>query len=140
MSDPRFKPRHYTTEPENFGRTEWIGWVGADDEPGKVRSTDEWVRIATAKRQHQCAVAIRTMAVEQFGSLKAYARECDMPYDRFSKVMRGVAIMRLEDIAQAECVLGEILTVGSTLNLNGGEMAPPTRRIEQPEATPRQER
>ena len=41
--------------------------------------------------------------------MKAYAAKCEMPYDRLSKVMRGEVIMRLEDIAQAERILGGIL-------------------------------
>ena len=109
MSNPRFTPRRYTSEPENFGRRNLIDWVDDNDQPGKARSTHEKDRIAAAKLQHQFSVAIRRRASDKFGSLRAYAGECEVPYDRLSKVMRGEAIMRLEDIAQAERVLGDVL-------------------------------
>lgn len=109
MSSPRFIPRRCSTEPENFGRTRQIGWVDDNDEPSRVRSSYEQDRIAAARLQHRYAVVIRRRAREECGSLKAYAAKCEMPYDRLSKVMRGEVIMRLEDIAQAERILGGIL-------------------------------
>ena len=123
MSNPRFTPRRYTSEPENFGRTDWIDWVDDNDQPGKSRSSYEKDRIAAAKLQHRFSVAIRKKASDKFGSLKAYARECEVPYDRLSKVMRGEAIMRLEDVAQAQRILGEIVAVNPT--------SPSNRRAEQ---------
>ena len=123
MSNPRFTPRRYTSEPENFGRTREIGWVDDTDGPDKVRSTYEQDRFAAARLQHQYAVGIRRRARTKHGSLKVYAEECGIPYDRLAKVMRGEVIMRLEDIVQAERILGGIL--------DEKPKSTPTRRMEQ---------
>ena len=130
MSNPRFTPRRYTSEPGNFGRRDLIDWVDDNDGPDKVRSTYEQDRIAAAKLQHQFSVAIRGKASDEFGSLKAYARECEMPYDRLSKVMRGEAIMRLEDVAQAERILGGIVEVDPASKRRKEQARVKTRRQE----------
>ena len=57
---------------------------------------------------------------------------CNVPYDRTVKVMRGEVLMRFEDLAMAEQVLGGILRTDNV-------MSPGTHRIEQVEANSRQE-
>ena len=54
------------------------------------------------------AVAIRSKARARFKTVRAYADRCGGSYDRMAKVMRGEAMMRLEDIAQAHRILGGI--------------------------------
>ena len=56
---------------------------------------------------------------------KAYADACNVPYDRLSKVMRGTAIIRFEDVAQAERLLGGM--VGNGLVIDGGKDNPTAR-------------
>jgi len=65
---------------------------------------------AAAKYQHHYALKIRRRAQQKFGSLEGYAEACGVPADRLVKVMRGEAIMRIEDLVRAERVLGYIIT------------------------------
>lgn len=102
MSDPRFKPRRYTTEPAVYGKAETIGWK-------ETRTDQERDRLLAAQLQHRYAVRITRRAQRKFGSLKAYARATDLNYDRLSKIIRGEALMRFEDLAHAERLLGGII-------------------------------
>jgi hypothetical protein len=118
MSNPRFSPRRYIEDWESFGRVTGPRWL--DD----VRSDHQRDQLAAAQLQHQFALRIYRAIRHQRKTLKAYAEMCDVPYDRLAKVMRGEVIMRLEDIAQAERILGGILTPGDM-------MSPPTHRIDE---------
>ena len=102
MSDPRFKPRAYTTEPNAFGKAANLGWI--------TPTTDEETDLCrTAQLQHSYAVRINRRLREMDKTVRDYSRMTGIGYDRLAKVLRGDAIMRLEDIAQAERLLGEIL-------------------------------
>ena len=100
MSNPRFQPRDYASSPD-FGMYAGIGWK-------KSVSDKEHDRTNAARLQHMYAVAIRLKARARFKTIRAYADTCGVSYDRMAKVLRGEAIMRLEDIAQAERILGGI--------------------------------
>jgi hypothetical protein len=93
------RPRRYTTEPSAFGKAATIGWVEAHNEP-------EADRLLAA--QHQYAVRINARVRVKFGSLEGYAEAAGLSYDGISKIVRGEALMRLEDLANAERVLGII--------------------------------
>lgn len=54
---------------------------------------------------------IRRSITAQYGSVKAYAAYHGLIYDRLIKVLRGETLMRLEDIAQADRLLGGDLSV-----------------------------
>ena len=109
MSDPRFTPRRYTTDPDLFGKARVIGWQS------ELRSVHEQDRLAAAQMQHHYAFEIRRRAREKYKSMNQYAQTCGVSYDRLAKVLRGDAIMRLEDIAQAERLLGKFIERGPRL-------------------------
>lgn len=106
MSDPRFTPRRYTTDPDLFGKARVVGWQN------DLRSVHEQDRLAAAQMQHDYAFEIRRRVREQYKSMNQYAQAFGVSYDRLAKVMRGDAIMRLEDIAQAERLLGNFTEQG----------------------------
>lgn len=97
MSNPRFTPRAFSEEPDAFGVARRITW--------REPTQGEVDQINAARLQHQWALAIRTSSKAQFGSVKAYAMAAQQNYDRLAKVLRGDAIMRLEDIAAAQRLL-----------------------------------
>jgi len=97
VSNPRFEPRAFTEEPDAFGLARRIAWR----EPAQ----GDIDRVNAARLQHQWALAIRKSSKDQFGSVKAYATAAQQNYDRLAKVLRGDAIMRLEDIAAAQRLL-----------------------------------
>jgi hypothetical protein len=99
MSTPRFHPRCYTVEPGVFGKARMIGWCQAT-------SAEDETKLMASQIQHAYAVRIRDLAVDRYGDLKSYADATGTDYQRLAKVLRGEAIMRLEDIAEAHRHLG----------------------------------
>jgi len=104
MSDPRYRPRRYSAEPSVFGKARAIAWL-----PVPPGSEDQHL---AAQMQHVYAVAIATEAKSRYGSLKGYARAVDVDYQRLAKILRGEAVMRLEDIASARLHLGPAIPFG----------------------------
>ena len=100
VTQPRFRPRRYTLEPKAFGKARSIRWV--EPNPG----TED--QHAAAQMQHEWAVAINEAAIRNYGSLKRYTDENELPYDRLTRILRGDEIMRLEDIATAQRLLGVV--------------------------------
>lgn len=96
VSDPRFRPREFCAEPAAYGRASVVSWVEASDEQ----------RAEAARLQHECAVRIRTEAMARFGSIGRYAEAIGQTPDRLRKVLRGEAVMQLEDLAAARIHLG----------------------------------
>ena len=102
MSDPRFRPRAYTSEPNAFGKAANLVWI--------TPATDAEMDLCRAAQlQHTYAVRINRRLRETNKTVRDYAEMTGVGYDRLAKVLRGDAIMRLEDIAQANRLLGEIL-------------------------------
>lgn len=104
MSDDRYRPRTYTTEPAAFGKAATIAW------PSVPRSGE--ARLLAAQVQHHCAVAITREAKAQYVTLKKYARRAGVDYQRLTKILRGEAVMRLEDMANARLHLGDAIPFG----------------------------
>ncbi len=100
VSDPRFKPRSFTLDPRGFGKVAQLRWRETGD-------AGEETRAITARVQHDFAYAI-TEAVTRspYRTVKAYAQATGTDYQRLTKILRGEAIMRLEDIADAHRHLG----------------------------------
>jgi len=98
MGNPRYVPKRYTDEPKEFGRARAVTW-----KPVQPGSEDQ---RRAAQIQHDWAVQIRREAATKYGSLAKYAETTGLSYDRLIKVLSGREIMRLEDIAQAERLLG----------------------------------
>ena len=100
VSDPRFKPRSFTLDPKGFGKVAHLRWCEPAD------ATEE-TQVITAQIQHEFAYAI-TEAVSKspHRTVKAYAQSTSTDYQRLTKILRGDAIMRLEDIADAHRNLG----------------------------------
>lgn len=111
MSDPRFQPRLMAVPRDRpyFGKVARISWLEGSTE------TEE-KRIATARLQHALAVKITGTLRDKGYNVRSYAKLAGVSYDRMAKVLRGEALMRLEDIADAERLLG--LVVPALLEVN----------------------
>lgn len=94
-------PRAFTDEPESFGRAQTIQWK-------RVGPLDQEALLLAAQWQHTSAVRIRDRIRATKSNLKTYARDAGTSYDRLGKMLRGVIAMRLEDIAVADILLGDI--------------------------------
>ena len=101
MSDPRFQPRSMAKpfDRHKFGKTVEISWL-----EGSTEIEDR--RIAAARLQHALAVEITARLRNKRQSIRVYAELAGVSYDRMAKVLRGEALMRLEDVADAERILG----------------------------------
>ena len=122
MSGPRYVPRSVCAEPDGFGKASGVRWVPATDEHSAAL-------VRAARLQHLYAVRIRTRAnaiakgkvtpnesgplaarpgADTTTPLKMLARLSGRSYPRLLRCLRGEVVMRLEDIAWADLVLGEI--------------------------------
>lgn len=101
MSDPRFQPRLMAVPSDRgrFGRVAQIAWLEGSTE-------SEVKRIATARLQHALVVKIMAKLQDKGQNIRSYADLAGVSYDRMGKVLRGEALMRLEDVADAERLLG----------------------------------
>lgn len=105
MASQRYVPRHYTTRPDLFGKTPNIPW--------KVPNDGSEVYLLASQIQHYLCLRIydvtKTSAGD--GKLTTYIRavggdiddeERNRHYQRLGRVMRGEAILRLDDVATAQ--------------------------------------
>lgn len=58
--------------------------------------------------QHLYAIRIRDRINVQGWSIGEYAGKAGTSYDRMLKILRGTALLRLEDIAVADLLVGEV--------------------------------
>jgi hypothetical protein len=119
MSDPRFRPREMAAPPHrrDFGKVQEISWLEGTTEA-------EASRIAAARLQHALAVKITGRLKDKRLSIRSYAELAEIGYDRMAKVLRGEAVMRLEDVSDAERLLGAIAAplLEETRSLEAGRM------------------
>jgi hypothetical protein len=106
MSDPRYRPRDWAVEPALFGVGMDIKW--GDD----VNVQSDFAQRGASALQHDVAVSVRNRLRDRPRrmSLKRLAAETEISYDRLSRLLRGEVVMRLEDIAAMEAVLGALVT------------------------------
>lgn len=104
MSDPRFRPREMAVPADRhlFGKARRIDWLDA-------HTNSEESRIEAARLQHFFAVRMTVKIREEGHTIRSYAVLAGVGYDRMAKVLRGEAVMRLEDVSDAERLLGGIL-------------------------------
>ncbi len=124
---PRYCPRDYCAEPESFGYARTVRWIPQTDERSKAL-------CIAAQMQHVYAVRIRqrakfldqqakdaTKARSATGdlsaevepgvpgkALKLLAEKTGTSYPRLLRALRGEVVLRLDDIAWADLVLGQI--------------------------------
>lgn len=96
VGSSRYIPRKFTAEPDAFGRALILHW-----------DTDESLenQIDASQIQHQWAYLIRQAVRHEYGSIRHYCEMADVDYHRLTSVLRGTAVMRLEDIASAQRTL-----------------------------------
>jgi hypothetical protein len=101
MTGPRFAPRDYAEDAGGFGRAETLRW--------KLPSGGrERMFLRSAQLQHRYVLRIRERLAIRAVGVKEYAAAAETSYPRLLRVLRGEAILRLEDIALADLVLGDV--------------------------------
>jgi hypothetical protein len=103
MSIAGYEPRAYAVNPKGFGKERQIEWKQVDDPV-------EQDRLLAAKIQHKYAVKITERRRELGITLVALsAREGTSSYRANIRTLTGEVCMRLDFIATADRVLGNIL-------------------------------
>ncbi|WP_418606163.1 hypothetical protein [Georgenia sp. SUBG003] len=87
--------------PGQFGKDEHIAWRSVSGE-------DHAARLETARLQNTIAARIAAKLRSRGLTVKDYAALAGVGYDRMLKVLRGDVLMRLEDVSDAERLLGGI--------------------------------
>lgn len=103
MSDPRYIPRSWAQAPAQFGRRLELEWREA-------QGVDEASELAAARRQHELTYLIRRRLDEQAQPIRWLAEQMGASYDRTTKLLRGLVVMRIQDVTDAERVLGPLCT------------------------------
>lgn len=109
MADSRYVPRDYALNPLHFGSlTKPVEWRE------NMASAADLDRLKAAQAQHRYAARIRSSIRSSGpGTTKAFAEVNGLNYARFSRMLRGEIIMRLEDVATAERLLPGVFAVAS---------------------------
>ena len=113
MSNPRYVPRDCAVEPKLFGRANDLEWKSLGEITGMyphLADTEPRGRalLLAARLQHRYARRIRGRLKATDTNLKSYAADAGVGYDRMVKVLRGSAVLRLEDIATADVLIGQV--------------------------------
>ena len=105
MSNPRFVPRTFATEPAVFGRARLIEW--------RTVSEHQKVQLEAAMWQHLVAWSIYRALKANSETLRVYCERTGQPYQRASNMLNGRILMRLEDVVSARIHLGVDVHMGA---------------------------
>lgn len=100
MTDSRYVPRSFAVTPTEFGQKSNIEWAPDSDLSHKQI---DWLKAS--QLQHSLVRQIRMAIGRSYDSVQEFADVNEVDYRRLSRVLRGEAIMRLEDLAAAERTL-----------------------------------
>lgn len=102
MSTPRYQPKDYALDPKTFGRQRMIAWR-------EVQDPEDLDRLVASKIQHKYAY-LMTARMEEIGLAKRdFIAKAGFCRDQGFKILRGAHVMRLDFIASADRILGNIL-------------------------------
>ena len=124
---PRYCPRDYCAEPESFGYARTVRWIPQTDERSKALSIAAQIQHVYAVRIRQRAKLLDQRAKDAAKdqktipsqsaeveatvpgrALKLLAEKTGTSYPRLLRALRGEVVLRLDDIAWADLVLGQI--------------------------------
>ena len=108
LSDSRYVPRSFAVTPTEFGQKSGIEWVPDTDLPNKEL---DWLRAS--QLQHGFSRQIRLAIGRDYESVQEFADVNELDYRRLSRMLRGEAIMRLEDLAAIERTLTQMIVLNT---------------------------
>ena len=97
MADSRYVPAHYAKSRLMFGRGRKATFPPVDGPRG-------WA----SEMQHLYAMRIRDGIAQKGWTVVVYAEKAGCTADHMYKLLRGEAILKLEDIALADQLLGQV--------------------------------
>ena len=124
---PRYCPRDYCAEPESFGYARTVRWIPQTDERSKAlciaaqmqhvyavrirqraKLLDQQAKDAAKARRQSSDLPAEVAAGVPGKALKVLAAKSGTSYPRLLRALRGEVVLRLDDIAWADMVLGQI--------------------------------
>ena len=112
VTDPRYRPRDLARNSRQFGRDPDIEWLPATTLAEQVLQRAAELQHVYAQRIRERITSTDPAQVGERGprprSLKAYARLSGTNYDRLLKLLRGEIVLRLEDLAMADLIVGTV--------------------------------
>ena len=124
---PRYCPRDYCAEPESFGYARTVRWIPQTDERSKAlciaaqmqhvyavrirqraKLLDQQAKDAAKARRQSSDLPAEVAAGVPGKALKVLAAKSGTSYPRLLRALRGEVVLRLDDIAWADLVLGQI--------------------------------
>lgn len=103
MTNPRYEPRFMMREPDSYGRTAQGVFFSMDE------SVQAFAMARAAQFQHRWAFVTRQKLSElrwRGVNQQEFAVRTGITYQRLSRLLNGSIVLRLEDIAACEAVLG----------------------------------
>lgn len=104
VSDPRYVPRDFLVYPREFGKLASVQWKPA---------AEDWTLERRAQReasitQHQISYGVRSIYMRKPRSMKLadLASELQVEYHRLQKMLGGVIIMQMVDVARLRLLVG----------------------------------
>lgn len=101
MTNVRYEPREFSSEPWAFGIARTILWVEVSQDD--VR---ELAQLRASQIQHSVSYEIRCRYKDRYSTLGDLARGIGTDPLRLSRLMKGRQVMRIEDIASIERAIG----------------------------------
>ncbi|MET4706100.1 hypothetical protein [Frigoribacterium sp. UYMn621] len=113
MSDPRYAPRDCAVDYALFGKSDNLTWKSLEAVMAMYPNladteTRAQALLLAAKLQHLYVLRIRQRLQVRRTPVKSFAADAGIGYDRMVKVLRGAAILRFEDLAMADVLIGEV--------------------------------
>jgi hypothetical protein len=97
VTDSRFKPASWCEVRDEFGKKEVIAW-----RTESATTLDAADQLRVAQIHHDLVVRVWRALRARGWRVEDYAEEVGYSLDRMGKLMRGEAILRLEDVAATE--------------------------------------
>jgi hypothetical protein len=105
VSNPRYRPKSFSTEPLQFGKSLNIGWKDVVPETAALR--------LASQIQHQQCVAILQAVQREFTirGLMGYTMTLGRSYEQFRRIMSGDAVIQIRDLAEAKLYFGDAINL-----------------------------
>lgn len=101
MAEPKYRPAAFATAHRLFGRSRDVEFPA-----GKGLKHNS--RVLASDMQHHYAMRIRDSIIRKGWTVAQYAGAANVTADHMHKLLRGEAILKLEDIAMADLLVGDV--------------------------------
>ena len=104
MSDPRYVPRSFLIEPRDFGRRPFPDWRPVDGD----WTLEKRAQLDASVSQHQISYGVRELYMQKprMTKITDLAVELDVEYNRLQKMLGGLIIMQMVDLARLRLLVG----------------------------------